>query len=130
MKQLADMNSPRCSHGVCQSGKFIFVCGGRGDRGNILKSFERYDVSMNRWEPQPEAPTAAIKPLLVQMNDRYIFKFGGITAEETPMSSIERFDIPNNKWDTIMFNFREDARGFSFYPCMSGVQINYNSLLV
>ncbi len=127
---MADMFGPRCSHGVCQSGKFIYVCGGRSDKGLILKSFERYDVSMNLWEPLIDAPVAAIKPLLVQMNDRFIFKFGGITAEDSPSSAIERYDIMNNKWETIAYTFREDARGFTFYPSMTGTQISYNSIIV
>lgn len=135
MSQMADMAAARSSHGACLNGKYIYVLGGRNEAGVPMKTFERYDSSINVWEKLPDCQVAVIRPLLVTLNDKYIFKFGGIGADEHPCNVIERFDIGLSQWTTVNYHVREDSQilkssGFALHPMMTGVQISYNSVLV
>lgn len=135
MSQMADLITARSSHGICVNGKFIYVVGGRNDTNLPIKSFERFDSSINVWEKLPDCQVPAIRPLLVTLNDKFIFKIGGIGTDDNPCNVIERFDITRNEWTSVDYRTREDNQtlkrmGFALHPMMSGVQINYNSIFV
>ena len=135
MSQLADMLTPRSSHGAVVNGKFVYVVGGRHDTLAPVKAFERYDSNVNTWEKLPDCQLAVLRPLLVTLNDKYVFKIGGIGADDHPCNVIERFDIARSEWATVEYHVREDGRalksmGFALHPMMAGVQISYNSILV
>ncbi len=135
MSQMADMITPRSSHGICVNGQFVYVLGGRNDTLQPIKTFERYDTAINFWDRLPDCNVPVIRPLLVTMNDKFIFKIGGIGPDDKPSSVIERFDIVKSEWTTVEYTIREDNQtlkkaAFALYPMMSGVQINFNSILV
>jgi len=138
MMQVPQMIYPRSSHGICQTSNHIYVCGGRLDGDAPQKSFERYSISLNTWERLPDAPTGAIRPLLVSLNDRQIFKFGGIGGQGSDNGancSIERFDCDKKEW--LVCNYvvkgqvsQINSLGFGLRPAMAGVQIGHNTILV
>lgn len=135
MSQLADLGTARSSHGICINGKFVYVLGGRNDTNQPIKSFERFDSSINSWEKLPDCQVPVIRPLLVTLNDKFIFKIGGIGADDNPCNVIERFDISRNEWTNVDYHVREENQslkriGFAFHPMMAGVQISYNSIFV
>lgn len=135
MNQLADMHFVRASHGICLNNRFVYVCGGKNEADLPQKTFERYDSSINSWERLPDCIIPAIRPLLVMLNDRFIFKIGGITSDERACNTIERFDLSKNEWTMCNYIVKEEgknlrAAGFGFHTMMTGVQVNYNSILV
>jgi len=135
MSQMADMMSPRSSHGICINGQFVYTLGGRNDTLVPIKTFERYDTAVNLWERLPDCHVPVIRPLLVTLNDKFIFKIGGIGADDKPCSVIERFDIARSEWSIIEYTIREDSQtlkkaAFALHPMMTGVQISFNSILV
>ena len=125
----------RGSQGICIIKGNIFVCGGKDQTGNALKSLEAYTIATNMWNRLHDCPSSSIKPLLVPFNDKYIFKFSGITMDGSINQSIERYDISKNEWIECLFTIKEESNmilkdSFKFTMMMAGIQVNHNSILV
>ena len=63
--ELNGLRIPRASHSMCVDGFEIYVKGGRGERGEMVHSMEKYDTLNSRWEMLPGCSSNSLKCLLL-----------------------------------------------------------------
>ena len=92
-EEIADMQEKReCAFGVATQGK-IFVAGGRGRGGGVLKTCEVYSISTNEWQFIGSLNVPCFWGSMVCVNGT-LYVLGGSRNEYT----IESYDPTTNEW--------------------------------
>ena len=79
----------------------IYAIGGYGGSANAscLSSVERYDVSLNKWEPVASMQQGRRALAAVAMPNG-IYAIGGYNGKDY-ISSVEKYDIINDRWESL-----------------------------
>jgi|GEM_PF-3566262 len=107
----APMPTPRTELCAVTLGDYIYVIGGRGDRGQIFATVERYDPVADRWDTlaarmQKERFSAAA----VVFGGK-IYVMGGRSREGT-LKDVEAYDPQADRWEEIQ-HMRGEREGLA-----------------
>ncbi|KAJ7538944.1 hypothetical protein O6H91_11G069700 [Diphasiastrum complanatum] len=95
----SDMGTPRCLYGSASCGDFGFVAGGVDYSGNLLKSAERYNSLIGRWEPLPDMNQKRKLCSGFYMDEKF-YVIGGAN-EEGQLTCGEEYDLVSRTWRHI-----------------------------
>lgn len=77
MECVAKLSSPRDVSGSSYSNGFIYICGGRDNKIEYVKTTDKLNVKTNEVTKLSDCVTPSGQPAVVTLNDNYIFKIGG-----------------------------------------------------
>ena len=99
---LPSMPSPRAYHSAVAIGGRIYVLGGYGLEGGVVRivqSMDMFDTGTSQWSTAPPMETARADAAAVVLGDR-IFVMGGSSVIYTQTASVEIFHPDTGTWET------------------------------
>ena len=93
----------RYTHALAHYGNYVYAIGGRSING-VLESWERYCISMNKWEKIAMLNQRRCTMPAIVYEDMYIYVFGGYEGSGR-IDSIEQYDIANDIWLLLKIKF-------------------------
>ncbi|KAM3131173.1 hypothetical protein pb186bvf_016753 [Paramecium bursaria] len=126
LQKLPTMLEMRKDFRVVQQGHYIYVIGGIDQKGEVLKTCERFSMKKIEWQKVRGLQIPLSKPNVVIFQNRYIMRFGGINKFGHYDKTIERYDTKRHKW----YNCRiESEPDLQFNIDALNVQTNMNDIL-
>jgi hypothetical protein len=106
------MKTPRNRHSSVFYGRFLYVIGGYNTAN--LAECERYDSSLDKWEPIAPLPHASRRhEAIVCENTRRIYTFGGISST-SDLDLIQEFELERQTWKLLEVKLPSKSRDI---PC-------------
>ena len=107
----APMPTPRTELCAVTLGDYIYVIGGRGDRGQIFATVERYDPVADRWDTLvARMKRERFSAAAVAFGGK-IYVMGGRSREGT-LKDVEAYDPLSDRWEEIQ-HMREEREGLA-----------------
>jgi len=92
--------------GLAAANGCLYVCGGQ-DKGEVLRSVERFKAETFAWEPVSSMQQARCNAATVSVNG-YLYVCGGFDGSRA-LSTVERLHVGSGHWETVVpMHFRRD----------------------
>ena len=129
---VAAMNDARIGAAYCVYEGCLVVAGGQNQRGETLKSVEKYDGSTDRWEQLADLNQARFHASMTVWNGRLTIVGGSYEENQYAFNSgkvsftdkVEQYDFEKNSW-TVCKNLRMPV---AFHACFAA-SINMKALV-